>query len=153
MNYRPMFVTGGPRDLGLLAAELIELARTGVRRSRERRRALAAAGRWRCLQAGRDTPLWNALAQAVVTRLRRRGAKAQLARMLGLSRQRLHLLLVAKRAYPDAERALLLLCWLHSGFPRRPPPRHRPAETSCHLLNDKPGSSHLGTRRAIQRSR
>jgi len=38
--------------------------------------------------------------------------KAQLARLLGLPRQRLHLLLVAKTACPDAERTLLLLRWL-----------------------------------------
>ena len=61
-----------------------------------------------------DTPLWNALAVAVEKQLKRRGAKSRLARLLGISRQRLHLLVVAKTAYPDAERALLLQLWLQA---------------------------------------
>ena len=61
-----------------------------------------------------DTPLWNTLARAVESQLKRRGAKSRLARLLGLSRQRLHLLIVAKTAYPDAERALLLQLWLQA---------------------------------------
>ena len=64
------------------------------------------------LPPGPDTPLWNELAKAVQKQFRRRGDKARLARMLGLPRQRLHLLLVAKTACPDAERTLLLLAWL-----------------------------------------
>src|ERR1035441_66327 len=77
---------------------------------RERRRSL----RYTALQPGPDTPLWNELAAAAAKFLRRRGEKAQLARLLGVPRQRLHLLLVAKTACPDAERTLLLLHWLHS---------------------------------------
>jgi hypothetical protein len=63
---------------------------------------------------GLDTPLWNELAEAVVRALRRRGEKAKLARILGVSRQRLHVLLVARTACPDAERTLQLLVWLQA---------------------------------------
>jgi len=66
------------------------------------------------LHPGPDTPLWNELAAAVAKALRNRGEKAKLARLLGLHRQRLHVLLVTKRACPDAERTLQLLAWLHS---------------------------------------
>lgn len=66
------------------------------------------------LRAGAATPLWNELATAVEQTLRKRGEKAKLARILGVSRQRLHLLVVAKTAFPDAERTLLLLQWLRA---------------------------------------
>jgi hypothetical protein len=70
----------------------------------------------------------------VAARLRRRGAKARLARLLGISRQRLHLLVVAKKAYPDAERALLLQLWLQTGVRReaasRSPRRDRTRTSS-----------------------
>jgi hypothetical protein len=65
------------------------------------------------LQPGPDTPRWNALADAATKLLRRRGDKTKLARILGISRQRLHLLLKARTACPDAERTLLLLEWVH----------------------------------------
>jgi hypothetical protein len=94
---------------GLIAATHATAAATQKFR-RERRRSL----RYTALQPGPDTPLWNELAAASAIFLRRRGEKAQLARLLGVPRQRLHLLLVAKTACPDAERTLLLLHWLHS---------------------------------------
>jgi len=48
----------------------------------------------------------------VVPLLAKRGAKAQLARLLGLSRQRLQVCLKARTGALDAERTLLLLAWL-----------------------------------------
>ena len=48
----------------------------------------------------------------VVPLLARRGSKVQLARLLGLPRQRLQVCLKAKTAHLDAERTLLLLAWL-----------------------------------------
>jgi len=44
--------------------------------------------------------------------LRRRGDKVKLARLLGISRQRLNLLLKVRTACPDAERTLQLCEWL-----------------------------------------
>lgn len=72
------------------------------------------------LRPGADTPLWNELARVCAQQLTRRGDKARLARVLGVSRQRVHMLLVAKSACPDAERALQLLAWLNAGRRKRP---------------------------------
>ena len=77
---------------------------------RRRRRPRAGA----VLRPGPDTPLWNELAKTARAELVRYGEKAHLARVLGVSRQRLHLYLVAKTACPDAERALQLLAWLQA---------------------------------------
>jgi hypothetical protein len=98
--------------IDLVSEAFAELTRMSVVRAQNRRGPRPRVRRWQRLRAGVDTPLWNALAAAVETQLRQRGAKARLARFLGVSRQRLHLLIVAKRAYPDAERALLLQLWL-----------------------------------------
>ena len=81
-------------------------AKKPERRSRMRRG-------W-ALRPGPDTPVWNELVRQAVPYLRKRGDKVRLARMLGLPRQRLHQLLVAKTACADAERTLLLLAWVHA---------------------------------------
>ena len=86
-----------------------EMATDGVRKLRRSRRRPA---RGLILQPGPGTPRWNALAQSATKLLRRRGDKVRLARILGISRQRLHLLLKAKTACPDAERTLLLQEWV-----------------------------------------
>ena len=72
------------------------------------------AGYATALRPGPDTPLWNELAVAVRRSFRRRGEKARLARVLGISRQRLHVLVVKPTACPDAERTLQLLLWLQA---------------------------------------
>jgi len=64
------------------------------------------------LQPGIDTPLWNELVKQTRPFLRKRGTKAQLARILGVPRQRLQVCLNARTAFLDAERTLLLLAWL-----------------------------------------
>jgi hypothetical protein len=91
---------------GMLAAEL---AAHGVRKLRRPR---PRAFRGAILRPGPDTPRWNRLAAEANQLLRRRGDKVKLARILGISRQRLHLLLKAKSACPDAERTLLLREWI-----------------------------------------
>ncbi|MDB6115176.1 MAG: hypothetical protein JWQ83_1217 [Lacunisphaera sp.] len=63
------------------------------------------------LRPGVDTPLWRALVTAIRPLLQRRGAKALLARELGLHRSRLTQFFVKQAAMPDAERTLLLLEW------------------------------------------
>lgn len=64
------------------------------------------------LQPGPDTPIWNELVRQVAPQLRKRGSKVHLARILGISRQRLQVCLKARSACLDAERTLLLLAWL-----------------------------------------
>ena len=81
--------------------------RAGKKHLRNRRRR-----RGETLTPGADTPLWNELVAECSARLQRFGDKARLARELGLSRQRLHQLLVARSACADAERTLQLLVWL-----------------------------------------
>jgi hypothetical protein len=97
---------GSVADPILAAAEFAAGAVAKARRSRRRPRGGAI------LRPGSGTPLWNKLAADVANSVRRRGEKVKLARILGISRQRLHLLLVAKSACPDAERTLLLQQWL-----------------------------------------
>lgn len=103
-------------QLGDLALALYEAAEEAARAAlAERRRARtddAAAPRGRTLRPGADTPLWNELAAAVRPHLATRGAKAKLARILGIPRQRVHDYLQAGSAAPNAERTLLLLCWV-----------------------------------------
>lgn len=102
------------RYFDALSFSLAELAQASARAASRLRKRRPPSRKWRAPRPGVDTPLWNELANAVEARLGRRGAKAQLARLLGISRQRLHLLIVAKTAYPDAERALLLQVWLQA---------------------------------------
>jgi hypothetical protein len=98
-----------PLAAGLVAAA--ELAAKAARRKyREAtRRRIGAA-----LKPGPDTPLWNELARACAANLTRYGEKARLARLLGISRQRLHVLLVSRSACADAERTLQLMTWLQA---------------------------------------
>jgi hypothetical protein len=89
-----------------LAKELAQNARkqADARRPRIRRGAT--------LRPGLDTPLWNAVVAMVHPVLQRRGAKASLARELGVHRARIGEYFDDRSAMPDAERALRLLVWL-----------------------------------------
>lgn len=90
---------------------LVEAAAESARRSAAQRKRRAPK-RGLTLQPGPDTPLWNELVRQVAPLLRKRGSKVHLARILGISRQRLHVCLKARTAGLDAERTLLLLAWL-----------------------------------------
>ncbi len=70
--------------------------------------------RFLTLRPGPATPVWNELVRSAAPFFRRRGDKVKLARLLGISRQRLHQLMVAKTACADAERTLLLLAWVNA---------------------------------------
>lgn len=116
-----VFGTSSPTVIDLVE-ELIAVA---AKASAEAAAARARAARRRdrrprpglTLRPGPDTPLWNELVRHVQPHLRKRGNKAQLARLLGLSRQRLHECLRAGSGSLDAERTLLLIGWL--GFFQR----------------------------------
>ena len=105
---------GRLKQLTPLADGLIAAAHAAAAATRKLRRPTGNSPRGAVLRPGAATPLWNELAAAVTKSLRRHGEKARLARLLGVSRQRLHVLLVSKTACPDAERALQLLAWLRS---------------------------------------
>jgi len=64
------------------------------------------------IRCGSDTPLWNELVKQAAPLLGKRGSKMHLARILGISRQRLHVCLKARTGCLDAERTLLLMAWL-----------------------------------------
>ncbi len=95
-----------------LALKLIEEALNAASRAADAARKRRAPKRGLTLQPGPDTPLWNELVRQVRPHLRKRGAKNQLARILGIPRQRLYVCLSAGQGCLDAERTLLLLAWL-----------------------------------------
>jgi len=77
--------------------------------SRQRERELS--GKNHTLRPGPETPRWNQLVDLMQPLLARRGAKALLARELGLPRQRVHEFFVGRTRLPDAERALAICIW------------------------------------------
>jgi hypothetical protein len=103
-------------DLADLAEGLMEVAEAGLRAaaSLRRKKPDRRPKRFVTLRPGPDTPVWNQLVRSAAPFFRRRGDKVKLARLLGISRQRLHQLLVARTACADAERTLLLLAWINA---------------------------------------
>lgn len=93
----------------LLEEAVGRLRAAGRAKAPERRPRRAAT-----LRPGPDTPVWNELVRHAAPYLRKRGDKVRLARLLGLSRQRVHQLLVERSASADAERTLLLVAWVHA---------------------------------------
>lgn len=69
-------------------------------------------GSGKTLRPGKDTPLWNALLAELQPHLKKHGAQAQLARLLGLDRQAVHAFVKGRSRMPDAERTLQLVAWL-----------------------------------------
>ncbi len=70
----------------------------------------ARAGR--TLRPGRETPLWNAIADEVQPLLKVHGTQAALGRLLGLDRQAIHAYFIGRTRMPDAERTLQIVTWL-----------------------------------------
>jgi hypothetical protein len=73
---------------------------------------MARGPRGDALHPGPDTPLWNELSLVLRNQKWAYGEKANLARILGVPRQRVDDYIVGRRRLPDAERTLLLLHWL-----------------------------------------
>lgn len=106
---------GRPALLAELISMLIDDAMAAAAALRQRRAIRAARNRRLtrlALRPGPATPLWNELVWQIQPHLRRRGSKAQLARLLGVPRQRLQACFKAKYACLDAERTLQLVGWL-----------------------------------------
>jgi hypothetical protein len=96
-------------DLLEQAVRAAQIAAMTRRRERNRR---ANPRRFNAISPGPETPLWNALVQECSLHLGKFGSKATLGRVLGVPRQRVHQLIVARTACADAERTLQLLGWL-----------------------------------------
>ena len=73
------------------------------------------------LRPGRETPLWNELRAQLRPHLHRYGTQANLARLLGLHRQRVNAFVTSRTQMPDAERTLQLLAWLAAVHLKRRP--------------------------------
>ncbi|MFI5357437.1 MAG: hypothetical protein ACHQ4G_08895 [Opitutales bacterium] len=113
------------------AGTLDQAARESLKALRKAYREHSRAPRGGTLRPGPETPLWNELAALAAIQLSRYGDKANLARILGVPRQRVHEYLVAKTTCPDTERALMLLAWALDRQTRpaaqaNPKVRHRP---------------------------
>ena len=67
---------------------------------------------YRTRRPGADSPMWNVCATMLRQALKPYGAKARLARYLGLPRQRLNDFLTGRSRLPDAELTLRMLHWL-----------------------------------------
>ena len=100
------------RQLEPLTDALTAAAQATAKAARRKYREATRKKSFTAVKPGAETPLWNELARACEAQLTRYGEKARLARILGVTRQRIHLLLVAKTACADAERTLQLLAWL-----------------------------------------
>ena len=104
-----------PSSLDLTGGIVLILAEAAEQAARRAMRAVHHRFRRRIgatLRPGPATPLWNALVRQAQPLLRKRGSKAHLARLLRLPRQRMQDCLKARTAGLDAERTLLLLCWV-----------------------------------------
>ena len=101
-------------NLPELVVVLLQEATKQIRAAGRRKKPDRRPGRFTTLRAGPDTPVWNQLVKQAAPYLRKRGDKVKLARLLGVSRQRLHQLLVERTACADAERTLLLVAWVHA---------------------------------------
>ncbi|RFC49924.1 MAG: hypothetical protein DUW69_000802 [Verrucomicrobia bacterium] len=67
---------------------------------------------YRTRRPGTESPMWNVCATMFRRALQPYGAKARLARYLGIPRQRLNDFLKGRSRLPDAELTLRLLHWL-----------------------------------------
>ena len=99
------------KSIDMLIEPLAEAAVLLAQELRKKER-LTPRRRGATLRPGLETPLWNALRATAIPLLKQRGKKALLARELALDPSRMTDFFVEKRAMPDAERTLELLCWL-----------------------------------------
>lgn len=117
MSLRPPLDTPFRFDEILLDAAK-EIAKQSSKAFRlEKRRG----GGGKTLRPGKDTPLWNALLAELEPQLKKHGAQAELARLLGLDRQAVHAFVKSRTRMPDAERTLQLVAWLMAVREGQPP--------------------------------
>jgi len=104
-----------PRSVEMIVGLLTELGALAVeyaQRANQRRKDARRPRKGATLRPGDETPLWSVVVEKVRPHLRVRGAKANLARVLEVPRQRVHDYFVAGTQMPDAERMIHVLLWL-----------------------------------------
>lgn len=104
-----------PRSVEMIVGLLTELGALAVEHTQhtnQRRKDARRPRKGATLRPGDETPLWSAVVEKVRPHLRVRGAKANLARVLEVPRQRVHDYFVAGTQMPDAERMIHVLLWL-----------------------------------------
>jgi hypothetical protein len=94
--------------------DLLSLFSADARNSARKRMAPARSSGGTLRPGPMSTPLWNKLVAQIRPLVKRRGEKAQLARLLGLHRQGINEYFVSESRMPDAERTLLLLEWVEA---------------------------------------
>lgn len=94
-----------------LGEVLARAADVGYERAQRELRRRPRRGFGRVRRPGAETPLWNAVAGWLREELRPPGAKARLARYLGIPRQRVTDYVTGRRRLPDAEVLLRMLDW------------------------------------------
>jgi hypothetical protein len=123
-----MTIGSGPPPPDALITDLIEeLSRAAIDHSKRVARRRKFARRKRTggtRRPGVETPLWNAMVARIQPHLVKRGAKSNLARVLGLPRQRIYDTFTRRSIMPDAECVLHLLLWLAAQESRIVPGRH-----------------------------
>ena len=106
---------GVPTPRNLIADLLFMLGEMAVdqaKRAASQQRHEARERKGATLRPGVDTPLWNSLVEKIKPYLVQRGAKVNLARVLGVPRQRVTDYFVNRTQMPDVERMLHILLWL-----------------------------------------
>lgn len=96
----------------LVAASVTMAQQAGQAFRLELQRRTARRKGGNTLRPGSQTPFWNELRRQLQPHLRRYGHQANLARLLGLPRQRVNAFVTGGGEMPDAERTLQLLAWL-----------------------------------------
>jgi hypothetical protein len=94
-----------------LSEFLADAAYTGALRAHSALRSRRTQS-YRTRRPGIQSPMWNVCATMLRRALRPPGAKARLARYLGIPRQRLNDFLKLRNRLPDAELTLRMLHWL-----------------------------------------
>lgn len=94
-----------------ISEALADAAYIGALRARSALRPRRSKS-YRTRRPGAQSPMWNVVATMLRRALRPHGAKARLARYLGVPRQRLTDFLKTRNRLPDAELTLRLLHWL-----------------------------------------
>lgn len=95
-------------DLGEAVAEITVAAAKQAKKALRRKRR----GSYLTRRPGSDTPRWNACVQLLKVELQAHGSKVQLARYLGVPKQRVTDFVTNQSRMPDAETLLQMLDWL-----------------------------------------